>query len=490
MRHKTFRAFLLFSLFCFCFNSSAKEIILPDIGASSSLALSASMEEKIARSVIQQLRESHGLVEDMELKQYLEKLGYSIVEQTEDSLQPFHFFLVNSNQVNAFATPGGVIAVYTGLFAETETESELASVISHEIAHVTQHHIARAYEKVNQMNIPMTLGVIAALLLGAAGGGDAGIAAATGLSAMGAQTQIDTIRANEREADRVGMRYLSKAKFNPYGMPEFFQKLQRKNRYTDKSYPEFLRTHPVTTDRIAESMDRARDFSQQQKNLRSETTYRMMKAKLKIISGSNSKKLVDYYRSLSTPETLKTHPEYHYGYGLALLKNHQTQAAIDKLHQLHQYSEDNFFFINALAQAYLKSQQPKHHIQALRLLEQALSKKTFDVPLSANYAQALIQTGNYQKSIDFIQQYHQNNFPLAEFYQLLAIAYGKKGERLSAHTAKAEYFYLTGQYEPALGQLRSAKRLAQNDFYTLSKLDAKIQEVLSDKDKYQMDNPR
>jgi len=481
------KIFVFFSVFCLCLNTYAKEIILPDIGASSSLVMSASMEEKIARSVIQQLRESHGLIDDLELNQYIEKLGYSLVEQTEDALQPFHFFLVNSNQVNAFATPGGVIAVYTGLILETESESELASVVSHEIAHVTQHHIARAYEKVTQMNVPMTLGVLAALLLGAAGGGDAGIAAAAGLSAMSAQSQIDTTRSNEREADRVGMKYLTKANFNPYGMPEFFQKLQRKNRYTDKSYPEFLRTHPVTTDRIAESMDRAKQFQQHQNFVQHETDYRLMKAKLKVVNAANSKKLVDYYRSMSTPDSLKNHPEYHYGYALALLKNHQVDDAINKLKQLNKHAPENFFYLNALSQALSRSSNPKQHQEGLQLLQRALNKKPYDIVLSANYAQALIQLERYQDSIDFIEQYNQNNFSHPEFYQLQATAYGKLGKLLPAHTAKAEYFYLTGQYDAAIGQLQRAKKMAHNDFYTLSKIEAKIQEVIADKDKYKMD---
>jgi len=488
MKKNYIRSFLFFSIFCVCINIHGKEIILPDIGASSSLVMSASMEEKIARDVIKQLRESHGLVDDLELNQYIEKLGYSLVEQTEDALQPFHFFLVNSNQVNAFATPGGVIAIYTGLLLETASESELASVISHEIAHVTQHHIARAYEKVNQMNVPMTLGVLAALLLGAAGGSDAGMAAAAGLSAMSAQSQIDTTRSNEREADRVGMKYLSKANFNPYGMPEFFQKLQRKNRYTDKSYPEFLRTHPVTTDRIAESTDRAKNLKKQQGFVRDEKHYRLMKAKLKVLNGRNSKRLVDYYRPLSTPESLNKHPEYHYGYALASLKNHDIKQAIRLLANLNQHEPNNTFYTNALGQALLKSSLLKEQQQGLSFFEKALNKKPFDIVLSANYAQALIQLERYQDSIDFINRYNQNNFPHPEFYQLLATANGKLKNILPAHTAKAEYYYLTGQYDAAISQLQSAKKLARQDFYTLSRIEAKIQEVIADKDKYNLEN--
>ena len=489
------------SILSLCFAPAiAKEIILPDIGASSSISLSPIMEDKIGRSVINQLQSSHGIIDDLEINQYISNLGYSLVEQTEDTLQPFHFFLLNSAQINAFATPGGVVAVYSGLFMNTDSESELASVLGHEIAHVTQHHIARAFEQASQMNLPMTLGLIAAILVGATGAPEAGMAAATGIQAMSAQSQINFTRANEKEADRVGIQYLYKANYNPYGMPEFFKKLHQKNRYTGKNYPEFLRTHPVTTNRISESTARADLYAKKiytekahKKNttlIKADKDYRLIKGKLLVLTAKDSIQVESYYKQQSQERSVKKNPEYKYTYALALLKNNKVNPAIEQFKQLYNIEPENHYFINGLAKAYLSSNKNEENNKGLQLLQKALQQSPLNKVLSAHYAEALIQMNNINTSIEFINEYNQHSLKHPVFYQLLSRAYGKQGDLLKAHTAHAEYYYLNGQYKQAEMQIKIAKKYAKNDFYSLSKLESKLLEIEQEKNKYQLESEK
>jgi predicted Zn-dependent protease len=464
------------------------DIALPDIGSSASAELTPHMEEQIGRDIANQIRSSHQLIDDLELDEYLQNLGYALVANSDDAYQNFLFFLIDSRQINAFATPGGVIAVYSGLFLTTETESELASVLGHEIAHVTQRHIARSFEKANQLNIPVMAGMLAGLLLGAAGGvaGDIGAAAAIGLSAAGQQSQINYTRANEKEADRVGIRFLSLSGYDPAGMPEFFQKLERKNRYVGRNYPEFLRTHPVTVDRIAEAIQRAETYKRTVKRFRNQDSYRLMKTKLHIITSSAGSNILQQYAHKAKKSSLSLHPEYHYGYGLALLKKQKYPQAIKVLEQLHTMKPNNTSYTVALAKAYLAANKKK---SSLTLLKSALANTPYNLVLTVNYAEALIKSGKLKQSVVLLNKFSENNFKHPAIFKLLSQALGKKNQLVKAHIAQSEYYYLTGQLGQAIEQLRLAqKRSSKKDFYTISKMGARKRAIEEEKEKYSMKN--
>ncbi|MCP3848763.1 MAG: M48 family metallopeptidase [Gammaproteobacteria bacterium] len=470
----------------------AKEILLPDMGASSSVALTPHMEEQIGRDIATQLRNSHHVIDDLELNEYLQNLGYSLVANSDDAYQNFHFFLISSNQINAFATPGGVVAVYSGLFLTTDTESELASVLGHEIAHVTQRHLARSFEKANQLSLPIMAGMIAGILLGAAAGdGGVGAATAIGLSAAGQQAQINYTRANEKEADRVGMRYLSLSGYDPAGMPGFFQKLERKNRYVGSNYPEFLRTHPITVNRIAEASQRAAQYQRERKRYKDPLSYKLMKAKLTILTANNARKAVQYYQAKMdvNKENPSLHPEYRYGYGLALFNKQSYIEAIKVLKELHSTAPNNTTYTVALAKAYIASEQAGNIKTGLSLLSKALKNKPYNLVLTANYAYSLTQTGQLTKSIQLLEEYNKDNFKHPAIYKLLSIALGKKKQLVKAHIAEANYYYLNGMLDTAIEQLEIAKRLApKTDFYTLSKLDAKKRAIEKEKELYKLED--
>jgi predicted Zn-dependent protease len=474
----------------------ANEIRLPDIGASSSLALTPLMEEQIGREIAKQIRKSHQLIDDLELNEYIQSLGYSLVANSDDAYQNFHFFLISSNQINAFATPGGVIAVYSGLFINTQTESELASVLAHEIAHVTQRHLARSFEKLNQLSIPIMAGMIAGILLGAATGeGDVGAAAALGITAAGQQAQINYTRANEKEADRVGMRYLSLSGYDPSGMPGFFQKLERKNRYTDKNYPEFLRTHPVTINRIAEAAQLAEQYKEKYKKRRkpqNSLSYDLMKARLLVLTARNLNRLVQVFEARTRDKTVKDAPAWLYGYGLTLYKQEKYQQAINILEKLYQHDKNNSSYLIALAKSYIASNQKDDKRKGVNLFENAYQNRPYDLVITANYAFSLIQSSSEEsirKSIQMLEAYHKDNLKHPAIYKLLSIAYGKTNQLLKAHLSESEYYYLNGMLDSALEQLRIArKQNAGADFYTLSKIEARRQAIEEEKELYKLEN--
>lgn len=471
----------------------ALDIELPDLGASSSIALTPHMEEQIGREIATQIRNSHQIVDDLEINEYLQNLGYSLVANSDDAYQNFHFFLISSKQINAFATPGGVVAVYSGLFLTTDTESELASVLGHEIAHVTQRHLARSFEKSNQLSVPIMAGMIAGILLGvASGAGDLGAVTALGLSAAGQQAQINYTRANEKEADRVGIKYLSRSGYDPSGMPGFFQKLERKNRYAGKSYPEFLRTHPITINRIAEATQRAEQYKQKMVRFKNPTNYKLMKAKLTVLSAADISRVKKYYEEKISQQDLKPadlaqHPENYYGYALALFIAKDYQQAIKIFEKLHNSDPSNNSYIVALAKSYIASEEPLLIKKGMKLFVDTLKNRPYNIILTINYAYALMQSGKITQSIQILEDYSKNNLKHPAVYKLLSTAWGKNNNLVKAHIAESEYYYLSGLLPPAIEQLEIARKITkQSDFYTLSRIDARKQAIEEEKELYKL----
>ena len=468
------------------------DIKLPDLGASSSIALTPLMEEQIGRGIATQIRNSHQIIDDLEINEYLQNLGYSLVANSDDNYQNFHFFLINSKQINAFATPGGVVAVYSGLFLTTDTESELASVLGHEIAHVTQRHLARSFEKANQLSLPIMAGMVAGILLAAGGAGEAGAIAAMGFSAAGQQAQINYTRSNEKEADRVGMKYLSRSGYDPTGMPGFFQKLERKNRYIGKDYPEFLRTHPITINRIAEATQRAEQYKRAMKAFKSPLSYRLMKAKLNVLTAHNTTKIKNYYaekikKYSSIQQGIKSKPEDYYGYGLALFRKQAYNEAIKIFKQLYLSDPENNSFVVALAKSYIATDDKILLKKGLKLFSDSLKDRPYNLVLTNNYAFSLIQTGQIKSSILLLEKFNKDNFKHPATYKLLSIALGKDKQLVKAHIAEAEYYYLNGLLEAAIMQFNIAKKIAaKNDFYTLSKITARQSAIEEEKELYEL----
>lgn len=243
--------------------SPAAEINLPDIGSPADATLSKNDEAQIGRAIMQQLRNSGAVVEDPQVTEYINEIGHRIAAQAnDDGLHEFTFFVIDDPVLNAFALPGGFIGVHTGLLQATRNEDELAGVLAHEVSHVTQRHIARSIHASQRQGILSMAIMLGAILAAAAGGsGDAVQGAIAVAQGTAAQQQINFTRSNEYEADRVGIEALASAGFDPQGMASFFEVISRSNTPMDMRVPEFLRTHPVSSARIAEARNRARAYT-------------------------------------------------------------------------------------------------------------------------------------------------------------------------------------------------------------------------------------
>jgi len=258
------RALVGITAMCVVFTAaaSADDINLPDMGSPADALLSKTVESQIGRAIMRDIRRSGMVVEDPQIAEYINEIGHRIAAHSNDGDHEFTFFVVDDHRINAFALPGGYIGVHTGLIEATRNEDELAGVVAHEVAHVTQRHIARAVHASSRQSLMSTALMLGALILGAAGGDtdvmQAGMAVSQGTAA---QQQINFTRSNEYEADRIGIQALTDAGFDAYGMASFFEVMSRQDTSSpDSRIPEFLRTHPVTTERISEARARAKDY--------------------------------------------------------------------------------------------------------------------------------------------------------------------------------------------------------------------------------------
>ncbi|MCW8825881.1 MAG: M48 family metalloprotease, partial [Gammaproteobacteria bacterium] len=231
---------------------------LPDLNSSTSTVLSTEQQNRLGESLYLQLKESGQLNSDPIVNRYINNLGQRLLAAAPYAPHSFTFFVVDNPQINAFAMFGGYIGIYSGLIRAAKSESELASVIAHEIAHITQDHLRRAMEKNSRMGVPVTVALLAAILLGSDAPELAEAAVASAMAGQ-QQQQLSFTRIHEREADRLGIERLATANFDPEAMARFFSLIQERSRF-NSAYPEFLQTHPVTTERISEALDRARQL--------------------------------------------------------------------------------------------------------------------------------------------------------------------------------------------------------------------------------------
>ena len=321
------------------------------MGTAAQQALSLDDENQIGRMVMRNLRESGMVLDDPEVHEYVQSLGLRMSSLAQDGNRNFNFFVVRDPAINAFALPGAYVGVHSGLILETRTESELAAVLAHEVSHVTQRHIARGLEAQSRANMMSTAAVLAAILIGAAGGSsDATMGAITAAQSAAAQAGINFTRENEYEADRIGIGVLASAGFDPNAMPAFFDTMFRRTQLGPDRVPELLRTHPVTSNRIAESKDRANQYPPV--NVKDSLSYALMKERIRVLLVSRTGDAREYYRALGDNEADLSLAQT-YGRGLSQLYGNEADKAVVTFTRLRQQYPEVMAFHTALGQAQL-----------------------------------------------------------------------------------------------------------------------------------------
>src|SRR5580704_4744778 len=298
---------------------------LPDIGSPAGTIANIDDEYQIGRMVMHELRDQNEILEDPEVSDYIQTLGLRLASQAPDSERQFHYYVVREGDINAEALPGAFIVVNYGTILASENESELAGVLAHETAHVTQRHLVRGVLASEHQSLETAAAILGAIALGALGAGPAaiegGVMAAEG---MGAQMQINFTRDQEYEADRVGMTYLAHAGFDPLGMPDFFEAFYRRYGFGESNIPRMLLDHPVTSERIAEARNRAAQL-ERPKHIEDSVDFGLVQERLRVLTATDDFDLRGYYANrVKTPHPTLAAQD---GQALALVqRNHPAEA--------------------------------------------------------------------------------------------------------------------------------------------------------------------
>lgn len=466
---KSVAAVLLAGLLAQPFTVLANNVNLPDIGTSAVSTLSIGQEIEMGDYYLRMLRGSAPLMYDPLMAEYINNLGGKLVANADSVKTPFNFFIMRSNVLNAFAFFGGNVVIHSRLIIDTDTESQLASVMSHEISHVTQRHLARSMED-RQNNSPYIWGAALGSILLALANPEAGMAALTGTMASSQQSLISFTQSNEQEADRVGIRILAKAGFEPNASAEFLQKLADQARFMSKP-PEILLTHPLPDSRLSDVRNRSNQYAH--KTVASSLDYYLAKARLAVF-GNNKNTitlLLSEYKKLNNAETKIA---ITYGEALSL---YQQQSYIDAKHKLEPLLSaypKNIWFIDLMTDIDLELNNPQ---SAITRLQAAIKTHPDSLVLQLNLANAYIENKDYQKATSLLHRYTHSHSDDVNGWELLATVYSKQRLRAEEMMARAEMTALQGQFPQAINLLSNAKSYVNGKQLTIARIDARIAQL-------------
>ena len=441
---------------------------LPDLGDVSQSVISPAQERKLGEATMRQVHGSGAYLDDPEVEAYLNTLGQRLVLSINGPHPDFEFFAIADSAVNAFALPGGHIGVHSGLILLTQSESELASVLAHEISHVTQHHIARQIASA-QKNDLLTLAAMAVAVLAARSRPD--LASGAILAAQGAsiQSQLDFSREYEREADRVGFQLLDKSGFDTRAMPVMFERLQRASRVYDNNTPNYLKTHPVTYERIADAITRADGRPYRQ--IPDSREFLFVRALLKSYQGSTAKDAILDFESSLTERKYNDEAATRYGLVAALLRDKQLDRAARELATLEKLAPAHPM-IEAIAGQVLS--QSGQRPAAIKRYQAALQRYPNHMQLVYDYPDALIETGQHAQAVQFIEK-ELGRLPTdGRLHQLAAKSYAALGKKMQQHAHQGEFYASQGNLKGAIDQFELAVKAGDGNFYQISTAESRI----------------
>jgi len=452
---------------------------LPNLGDYSETVIGAHEENIIGRQILQQVYQNDSVIRDVEIEDYLNKVTSLIVKASDYSGSGITFFIVYDSSINAFAMLGGVIGVHTGLILSSNTESELASVLSHEVAHITQRHIARIIGKLQKDSFKSYLGLGLALLL-ARSNPDLATGAITATQALGVQTVLDFTRENEKEADRVGIKILNKAGFDVRGSIDFFRTLQKGSRYSTGGSPAFLRTHPITSERISDIEDRLAEYPYRQRA--DDPSFHFVKGKLRVFLGDKKaikKELEINVKNKSYVNELGER----YALAYAYLLNDNFNKAQSELEWIQSTNIENPMVDQLNIEILLKRGDINSAYKAItKSLKKYPNNRVFVYGLANYFIERKLAT----EAIKFLRSYvfvFRNDSTL---YELLAKAYALKGMQLLQHESLAESFYYKYNLQEAISQMDMAVKARDGNFYQKYRVEARLKKMQKEKEIYEI----
>lgn len=460
--------------------AQSSDLALPDIGASADTLISPEQERRIGVSMMREFRAHNLVLDDPLFSDYLNGLGYRLVAQSERQAGDFTFFTVRTPDINAFAAPGGFIGVNTGLIHTADNESELAAVIGHEIAHVSQRHLVRAVESMQKVSLPILLGMLAAAIAAqSAGNGDGTQAALIGGLGLMQQKSITFTRNNEYEADRVGIQTLHRAGYDPDAMANFFARMARAVRGTAEEGSEFLRTHPVTVSRVTEAKNRAEAMRALEKpvidqNALDDRRFLLMRERAWVLSSDHAQAQIPYYQGRLVLASDRERESLRYGLGLAQLASGKSDAARDTLGQLTRADPGNPLFELPLAEA---ERGAGHLDAALDRTQRLVRHYPGNRAVTLAYAAMLNATetrANGAKAADLLRGLIFAGDEDLAAQRAFARASELAGQELRALEAHAEVALLSGRPLDAMEQLQRLLKRPNLDYYQRARVEALV----------------
>jgi Putative Zn-dependent protease, contains TPR repeats len=451
-----------------------EDIRLPDMGDSAGSLISPAQEKQLGDAFFRSLHAKIKINQDPEIQHYIQSVGQQLVANSDLPTNPFYFLLYWTSKSMPLLDQVDILVSTPVYFLLTEAESELASVMAHEIAHVTQRHLHRAFEAASKLSIPTAAATLAAILLGTQSPA-LGQAVLIAIQAGSIQFQIDFTRANEKEADRVGMKTLSKSNFDPRGMPVFFERLQQSTRFYGKGIPEFLRTHPVSSSRIADTRGRARKYHYKQ--YPDSSAYLLSRAKLRIMLANDPRQTLKYFQARTHQGTERQRAVARYGMALTQLKLQKYTAAREILQSLTAKYPDQPQYAYALADLAITT---NHYQRALKLLKNSMARFPLNNALKIKYISTLLETGNAEKAKTTLQALDYISKKQPMYYELIAQSYAHLDQPAESHRYLAEYYYAVGHTASAILQINLAKQAEGINFYLQAILDERLQFFMSE----------
>jgi predicted Zn-dependent protease len=444
---------------------------LPDLGDESQANFTPAQERKLGESVVRQIRASGGYLDDPEVSDYLNSLGNRLVAAVPDAHQDFVFFAVPDSSINAFALPGGFIGVNTGLILLAQNESELASVLAHEISHVTQRHLARmiASQKGSLwMQLAALAVAIAASRSGGVNGGQTAAAALASAQALAIQSQINFTREHEYEADRIGFQRLDAAGFDVTAMATLMERLQRASKFADGNAPSYLRTHPITYQRIAEAQARAQGKPYRQ--VTDSLDFHLVRALLRSYTGT-AKEAVAGFDSAIAERKYNNEIAAHYGLVASLLRAANYPRAKAELATLEKMAPPDPMIDAMAAHVYLDAGNLD---RAIARFESALARYPNKMQLIYDYPDALLAAKRTRDAVVFLEA-QLARFPAdGRLHGTAAKAYAELGNRMQQHRHQGELYAWQGDLRGAVVQLELAVKAGDGDFYQASVVETRL----------------
>ena len=523
-------------------SGDAAEMRLPNLGSSAGQIASPEQQRQYGFYVLHELRNQSGVLDDALLADYLNTLGYRLVANSAQADQPFTFFIVRDNEINAFALPGGFVGVNAGLITTTESDSELAAVLAHEISHVTQNHLIRAVEAEQKMTPLMLLAMVGAIAAASHQSpystSNADMGAIAAVQGLAQQMQINFTRADESEADRVGINTLAKAGYDPDAMAGFFERMQRALRpgFDENDVPALLMDHPVTTMRISEAKARAdvikKDYrpevtvgdlaepnrpalaahgdastsadparpvqissisllpkisavaaparapeSRQQQRVSAQAYYLLMRERVRVLSAAHAAEMITYYADNLRDHSDFDTPANRYGYVLALTLGGKAKQALDIARKLSETDPENLVFQLALGNAELYSGARDDALQRYVRVEKAFPNNR---ALAIAHAEALLQYGDKaagKSAQELLRSQLARDDEDPDLQTTFARACELAGDTVRAGEAHATAAYLNGRAEDALNQLKQIAKRGDLNYYQRTRVEALIAQM-------------